>query len=134
MAVVAVLLAVLLMVHVSRAVANWMVGGGWTWPSSRELFPSTLGVLRGDAIAGLATAPHEHAGEGLLWTLVVMGQLVWVIGVIWGVAMWWTRWGPGAIAGTASVAQAREVLGRRRLREDAKVIRPDLYGKKRFQR
>ena len=53
---------------------------------------------------------------------------------IWAAVMWWTRRGPGAIAGTASVAQAREVLGRRRLREDAKVIRPDLYGKKGVQR
>ncbi|WP_421009112.1 hypothetical protein [Janibacter sp. G349] len=134
LALMGVLLAVLLMIHVSRAAANWVVGGGWTWPPARDLLGSTLAVLRGDATAGLAAAPIGHAGEGLLLTFVVIGQLVWVTVATWAAVTWWTRRGPGAIAGTASVAQAREVLGRRRLREDAKVIRPDLYGKKKAQR
>ena len=133
-AVMAVLLAVLLMVHASRAAANWAAGAGWTWPTSRELLTSTLAVLRGDATAGLAAPPAGHAGEGLLLTLIVIGQLIWIVAAIWGAATWWSRWGPGALAGTASVAQARAVLGRQRLREDAQVIRPDLYGKKKVQR
>lgn len=130
----AALFVVLLMVHTSRAAANWLAGGGWTWPASRELAPSTLAVLGGDATAGLSPTPAEHAGETLLTVLVVAGQLAWVIAAVWVVAAWWYRAGPGRIAGLATARQAREVLGRRRLRAEAAVIRPDLYGKKKVQR
>lgn len=128
-AAMTLLLAVLLLIHASRATANWTAGGGWTWPASRDLFTSTLAVLGGDATAGLAPIPAAHAGEGLLMTFIVMGQLAWLAAAIGAVVMWWPRWGPGRIAGIASISQARAVLGRAALREDARVIRPDLYGK-----
>ena len=133
-ALLGVLLTVWLMVHVSRAAANWLAGGGWTWPARGELLTSTFAVLGGDATAGLAATPFDHAGQGLLMTLIVLGQLAWIVAAIWALVVWWRRWGPGRIVGVATPTEARAVLGRRRLRADAAVIRPDLYGKNREQR
>ena len=81
--------------------------------------------LTGDAAAGLATT----ARVAPTWLLLTWITVVLVAGLV--LATFAARWsashfGPGAIRGTASVSQARAVLGTRRLRRHRHVIRPDL--------
>lgn len=112
-------------VHLGRALANLTVGAPWAWPATDRVFTSLTGVLAGDANAGLA-APHQSAPPWLLLTWIIATLIAaLVVGTLAG--RWITsRWGPGAVRGTATVSQARDVLGVRRLHRHQRIIRPDL--------
>ncbi len=123
------LVALVLGVHLGRAVANLAAGAGWTWPSPTRLFPSVLGVLQGDAAARLArVAPLATPDALLAWVFAVEVAVV----AAYVVLIWLClhRWGPNRTLGVASVDEARRLLGRQRLYIARKVIRPDLYGRK----
>ncbi len=123
------LLALVLGVHLGRGLANLAAGAVWAWPAPTLLFPSAIGVLHGDAGAGLDhVAPLASPDALLMWVcaveLVVMAACV---------ALTWVcvnRWGPNRTLGVASADEARRLLGRQRLYAARKVIRPDLYVRK----
>jgi len=115
------------LVHLGRAIANLTVGAPWAWPAPERLFTSLPRVLSGDAAAGLASAPHAASA----WLLYTWIAITLAVGIVLGAlaARWITnRWGVGAVRGTATISQARQVLGVRRLRRNRHVIRPDLAG------
>lgn len=109
-----------------RAVANLSVGAGWTWPPGDQFFASLLGVLAGDGTAGLVGVQHAASGWRLLAWVTASVSVAVVLGFLALVAAN-RRWGSGAVRGTASASEAREVLGEQRLRRHRRVIRPDLY-------
>jgi hypothetical protein len=65
---------------------------------------------------------------GVVYLLVVVGELLLVAATIWAGVLWWRHLGPGAWPGMADRVEVEGVLGRSRLRRARKVIRPDLYG------
>lgn len=123
------LLALALGAQLGRSLANLTAGTSWAWPAPTQLFRSTLGILQGDAAAGLdAIAPVAEPNTMLAWVLVI--ELLAM--VVYAVLTWWClhRWGPNRTLGVATVDEARQLLGRHRLYAARKVTRPDLYRQK----
>lgn len=123
------LLALVLGAQLGRSLANLAAGASWAWPVPTQLFGSTLGILQGDAAGGLgAIAPVAEPHTLLVWVLVI--ELLVMVGYV--VLTWWClhRWGPTRTLGVATVDEARQLLGRRRLYAARKVTRPDLYRQK----
>lgn len=123
------LLALVLGVHLGRGLANLAAGAGWAWPPPTLLFRSAIGVLQGDAGAGINQVLPLAAPDALLaWVLAVeLVVMAAYVALIW---LCLHRWGPNRTLGVASVDETRRLLGRQRLYSARKVIRPDLYGKK----
>lgn len=123
------LLALVLGVHVGRALANLANGAGWAWPAPTLLFRSAIGVLRGDAGAGLNRVAPLAGPDALLGWVFAVELLVMAV---YAVLIWLClhRWGPNRTLGVASVDEARRLLGRQRLNAARKVIRPDLCVRK----
>ncbi len=123
------LLALVLGVHLGRGVANLVAGADWVWPAPTRLFPSAVGVLQGDAAAGLnRVAPLAIPDALLVWVFAVeLAVMAAYVVLIW---LCLHRWGPNRTLGVASVDEARRLLGRQRLPAAGKVIRPDLYRRK----
>lgn len=123
------LLGLVLGVHLGRGLANLTAGAVWAWPAPTLLFPSAIGVLHGDAGAGIDHVAQLASPDALLmWVFAV--ELVVMVGYA---ALTWIclrRWGPNRTLGVASADEARRLLGRQRLYAAGKVIRPDLYGSK----
>lgn len=119
-------LIVAISVQIGRALANLTVGTGWLWPPGERFFSSLLGILAGDGAAGLVGVQHAASGWHLLVWVTASVSVALVLGVLALVAAN-RRWGSGAVRGTASAGEAREVLGEQRLRRHRRVIRPDLY-------
>lgn len=121
------LLLACLGVHAARAIANWTIGAGWTWPEGKNLFTSLPKVLAGDPAAGLALH-RPAAGTASLYGWIITVQLLLlaatVAATVWGLR----RWGPGRMHGMASAQEAEQLLGISRLRRVAPIIRPDLTG------
>ena len=112
------LLVLALGVHLGNGLAHYTAGGGWTWPHSRDLFASIPAVI----------SRSEAVGTGG-WILAV--ELLLILGLVWvGVASW-QRWGSARLKGMATPEQAEQVLGVRRLRKVAHVVRPDLHTRRR---
>src|SRR5699024_7495885 len=95
-----------------------------------ESFVSVPSVLGGDPAAGLSPAPASTAGSGALTFWVITAELALLVVTVGILSWWWRRWGPGRVMGMATGEEAGKVLGLRRLRRSASVVRPDLYGKK----
>jgi hypothetical protein len=90
---------------------------------------SVTGLLAGRAGAGLTAAQVALLpGSGWVYSAVVLGEVLLVVGTAWTAAWWWRRLGPGARAGMATGGEVEAVLGLSRLRGARRVIRPDLYG------
>lgn len=124
------LLLLVLGAHGGRAAANLFAGGGLTFPPATDLFPSSIGLIQGDAGAGLSHPPTDLASSGTLLAWIMAAEvLVLVLGAWAGVAAY-LRWGPGRMKGMATKTQAEALLGLTRLRKTRAVVRPDLYGKK----
>ena len=124
------LLVLILGVQFGRGLANMVSGAGFSWPPRDTVVVSVVGVIRGDAGAGLAH-PHQLtdlAGSGLLHGCLITTELVAL--VVYGVATFYLlrAWGPWRVLGMASKEEAERLLGRIRLRKVADVVRPDLYG------
>jgi len=123
------LLALVLGVHLARALANLAAGAVWAWPTPTLLIRSTIGVLQGDAGAGLDhVAPLAEPDALLVWVFAV--ELVVMVAYAALTWVWLRRWGPNRTLGVASADEAGRLLGRQRLYAARKVIRPDLYGRK----
>lgn len=129
-AVVGAVLLLVLGVHLARAAASFLAGGGMVFTSRSQLFSSLPGLLGGDAAAGLTEVTHPASASALwTWTVVVEALMVVVIGLATKIGL--DRWGPGRMQGMATREEAERLLGRSRLRKVATVVRPDLYGKAR---
>jgi len=72
----AVLLVLALGVHLGRAIANLLAGGGWHLPPRINLFNSLPAVLTGDPAAGLPAAMTTTASPAVLWACVAVTDLV----------------------------------------------------------
>jgi len=123
------LLSLVLGVHLGRAMANLGAGAGWMWPATAQLFRSAVGVLQGDASAGLdSTASLAETDALLAWVLAV--ELVVMATYVFLTWLCLRRWGPNRVLGVASAEEARRLLGLQRLYAARNVIRPDLYGRR----
>ena len=127
----AVLLLLVLGVHAGRTVANMLAGAGITWPASDKLITSLPGVLGGDAAAGLTPQPDLVAAPRATQVWIALTEAISLALMLWAGTISLLRWGPGRMRGMATRAEVQNLLGRRRLRRSASVIRPDLYGKNR---
>lgn len=114
--------------HAARAAANLIAGEQWEWPPRAELFSAIPGVLGGDASAGLSRHLTHPSSSEQLWIWIVTVELVVITGFILMLRWAMVRWGPGRILGMASASEVELLLGSSRLRRNAAVIRPDLYG------
>jgi len=113
----------------ARAIANFLAGAGWQMPARGNLVTSVPGLLGGDASSGL-NGSGPYASPSALWTWVGLTQLAVLAAVVFMVVWAARKWGPGRVQGMASAAEAEQLLGVSRLRRNAAVVRPDLYGQK----
>ena len=115
----AVLLTLALGVHLGNGLAHLTSGNGWIWPHQQELFASIPGILATTTTSG--AAPVSAHG----WILTVELMLIASLG--WAAVSSWQRWGPSRLKGMATADQAEQVLGVRRLKKAAPIVRPDLH-------
>jgi hypothetical protein len=124
---VTVVFLLLIAVQAGRSIANAVAGNGWVFVDRPRLFTSLAAVLTGHADAGLDGIARP-AGAGMLWACIGIVEVIVVMGCVAGLKAGLDRWGPTRLRGMATRSQAEALLGRTRLRQHAKVIRPDLYG------
>lgn len=129
-AVVVVVLLFILGVHAGRAGANLIAGAGLHFPPREELFVSVFPALGGDAGAGLVPRPDHVAGVTATRIWIGIVEVLNLALMLWASKIAWDRWGPSRVHGMATRTEAEKLLGRSRLRRNAAVIRPDLYGKR----
>lgn len=111
--------------HIARSTALALTGAGWVWTSQGQLFTAVPGILTGDSRAGLD--PGTAASDGLLYTCLIVVELVVLALVAWVAVVGMRRWGPARVRGMATRAEAETLLGVRRLRSVAHIVRPDLH-------
>ena len=120
--VVCVALAAL---QAGRSMAFAVAGKGWLWPPTDQLVTSVPHLLAGHTTYGLGVAvapvPPPLVAVAIAATELLafsgLGLLGWQLLV---------RFGPNALRGVASSAEASRLLGRARLSRARKVVRPDL--------
>ena len=126
-ATITVVTALVLAAHTARTLANAFAGAGWDFTPHAELFTALPDILRGDARAALD--PGASASPGLLYTCLAAVEVVTVMLIVWAVIAGMRQWAPARVRGMATRAEADTLLGVRRLRKVAPVVRPDLHGK-----
>ena len=126
-ATITVVLTLVLAAHTARTLANVFAGAGWDFTPHAALFTALPGILGGDARAGLG--PGAAASPALLYTCVVLVEVVAVMLIVWAAIAGMRHWGPARVRGMASRAEADTLLGLQRLRKVAPVVRPDLHRK-----
>ena len=126
-ATITVVLTLVLAAHTARTLANVFAGAGWDFTPQPELFTALPDILGGDARAGLG--PGAAASPSLLYTCLVLAEVIAVALIVWGVIAGMRQWGPARVRGMATRAEADTLLGLQRLRKVAPVVRPDLHGK-----
>jgi len=126
-ATITVVLTLVLAAHTARALANAFAGAGWDFTPHAALFTALPGILRGEARAALD--PGASASPGLLYTCLVVVELLALVLIVWAVVAGMRQWGPSRVRGMATRAEADTLLGLQRLRKVAPVVRPDLHGK-----
>jgi type IV secretion system protein VirD4 len=127
------LLAALLVLPDGQGAASLLFGGGWVWPRGCSALLSSIGGLAtGHPGRGLGAGQvGQLPGAGVVYLLVVVGEVLLVDAAIWAGVLWWRHLGPGVWPGMADRFEVEMVLGRSRLRRARKLIRPDLYGTER---
>ncbi len=115
----AVLLTLAVGVHLGDALAHLTAGQPWAWPQSRDVLSSIPAVL--------AAEPASAAVNPRVWIVTVELLLTGSLG--WAAFSTWQRWGPSRLKGMATREQAEQVLGVRRLRKVAAIVRPDLHAR-----
>jgi hypothetical protein len=118
-------------VHLGRAVANVLAGCDWRFPRRGNLFSSLPAVVRGDAGAGLVDLYGPGASPPSLLMCVAATELILLAATVALIKFGLDRWGPGRTKGLATPGEAEKLLGVTRLRRSRRIIRPDLYGKRR---
>jgi hypothetical protein len=126
-ATITVILTLVLAAHTARTLANAFAGAGWDFTPQTELFTALPDILGGDARAALD--PGASASPWLLYTCLVVVEVVTVMLIVWAVIAGMRQWGPARVRGMATRAEADTLLGLQRLRKVAPVVRPDLHGK-----
>mgnify|MGYP001037734772 CR=1 FL=1 len=126
-AVLAVTLVLVVAAHAARSIALAVAGAGWAWTSQAQLFTALPGILAGDSRAGLTVGPT--ASPALLYTCLVLVELLALGLIVWAVIGGMRQWGPARVRGMATRAEADTLLGVARLRKVAPVVRPDLHHK-----
>jgi len=121
-------------VHLGRAVANGLNGGGWRFPPRALLVTSLPDVLGGDAGAGLVGSGGPLASPVALWVCLAGTELVLVVSCLLLLTLGLQRWGPARVRGVASRGETERLLGMARLRRVRGVVRPDLYRRRRRPR
>lgn len=108
-----------------RSVAFVVAGKGWLWPPTDQLLTSLPHLLAGQTTSGLGAAVAPVAPT--LVVLAIAGTELIAFSVL-GLLGWQllVRFGPSAVRGVASPAEANRLLGRARLSRVRKVVRPDL--------
>ena len=105
-------------------------GGGWVWPGdSAGVVAVVVGLLVGEPGRGLSPAAAARVpGSAAVYSSVAVAEVLTLAAAGW-LAMVAARYHrPGdARGGMATRGEAARVLGIRRLRSAAAVIRPDLY-------
>ncbi len=124
-AVLAIGLLVVVAAHIARSTALVVTGAGWAWTSQGQLFTAVPGILSGDSRAGLD--PGTAASPRLLYTCLIVVELVVLALVAWVAVVGMRHWGPGRVRGMATRTEAEALLGVRRLRSVAHIVRPDLH-------
>lgn len=114
--------------QLGRAAANLGGGAGILFPPDVVGWvTSTPAVLTGHSTAGLAYEVASPAGPVLLgWCVGFTGVLL-LTSTVTLMVVAWRRFGPGGVQGVADPAEVRATLGLRRLRRNARLIRPDLH-------
>ena len=126
-ATITVVLTLVLAAHTARTLANAFAGAGWDFTPHTALFTALPRILGGDARAGLG--PGAAASPGLLYTCLVLVELLTLVLIGWAVVAGMRQRGPARVRGMATRAEADTLLGLQRLRKVAPVVRPDLHGK-----
>jgi hypothetical protein len=126
-ATITVVLTLVLAAHTARTLANVFAGAGWDFTPHTELFTALPGILGGDARAGLDAG--ASASPGLLYTCLVLVEVIAVVSIVWAAIAGTRQWGPARVRGMATRAEADTLLGLRHLRKVAPVVRPDLHRK-----
>jgi hypothetical protein len=116
--------------HLGRAVANRVAGASWLFPARADLFTCLPALVTGHADAGLPRGSGPLASSTAVLAWVAVTELLLLVAVLAGLKLGLDRWGPGRMRGMASRHESEQLLGRSRLRRNATVIRPDLYGKR----
>jgi hypothetical protein len=131
----AVILAVLVLisfgVHIGRAVANVLAGSDWMFPSRANLLTSLPAVLRGNAGAGLVDLHGQLASPSSLVACLGATELILLTATGLLIKLGLDSWGPQRMRGVATSSEAERLLGVTRLRRSRKIVRLDLYGKRR---
>ena len=125
--VLAITLVLVVAAHAARSLALALAGAGWVWTSQAQLFHALPGILAGDSRAGLNMGPT--ASPALLYTCLVVVELLALVLIVWAVIGGMRQWGPARVRGMATRAEADTLLGLARLRRVAPVVRPDLHAK-----
>jgi hypothetical protein len=126
-ATITVVTTLILAAHTARTLANVFAGAGWDFTPHTELFTALPAILGGDARAGLNVGPT--ASPALLYTCLVLVELLALGLIVWAVIGGMRQWGPARVRGMATRAEADTLLGLQRLRKVAPVVRPDLHRK-----
>lgn len=116
----------LLALHLARTIANWLTGGRWEFTPVAEWITAVPGIVSGDAGAGL-TDPVDVAAPVLLWVLIVVVEATTIVALVVAGIWSWRRFKP-TVLGVATADEVEQMLGVSRLRQNASIIRPDLYG------
>lgn len=115
----AILLTLAVGIHLGNALAHLTAGQPWAWPQARDVLSSIPAVL--------AAEPASAAVHPRVWIITVELLLTGSLG--WAAYSTWQRWGPSRLKGMATSEQAEQVLGVRRLRKVAAIVRPDLHAR-----
>jgi hypothetical protein len=125
--VLAILVLIIFGAHVGRAIANVVAGSDWSFPNRVDLFSSLLGVLHGDAAAGLVDLDGPVASPYTLFMCIAATELILLAVTVLLLKFCLDRWGPGRMRGVATASEAERLLGVTRLRRNCRIVRPDLY-------
>jgi hypothetical protein len=102
--VLGVVVLAVLGLHIGRGVANLVAGGWWGFPDRDRLFASLPPLLQGDPASGLPQVEGSLASASLLWTCVIVVEVMLLIGSLAGLKFGLGRWGPHRVQGLASRA------------------------------
>lgn len=109
--------------------AGVLFGGGWIWPHGTPAIGQVLGgLLTGDPGQGMhAPAQTRVPGPVAVYGCVAVAELMLLSATgVGGVLFVRYRRPPDARGGMATRPEAEQVLGRSRLRQAHRILRPDL--------